>query len=149
MSDSLQPHELQHARLPCPSLSPQVCSYSCPLSQWYHPTISSSVAPFSFCSQSFPASGSFPINWLFVSGAQSTGASASAEYSGLSSFNMNWSISLLFKGLSRIFSSTTVWKHQFFGTQQNWVVQLSHSYMTTRKAIAFMDLCGQSNVSAF
>ena len=78
VSDSLLPHGLQHARLPCPSLSPGVCSSSCPLNWWWHPTISSSVASFSSCPQSFPASGSFPMNQLFTSGGPSTGASASA-----------------------------------------------------------------------
>ena len=77
VSDSLWPHGRQHARLPCPSLSPEVCSNSCPLSQWCYLTISSSAAPFSFCLQSFPASGSFPMSWLFTSSGQSTGASAS------------------------------------------------------------------------
>ena len=77
MSYCLWPHELQHVRLPRPSLSPRVCSNSCPLSQWCHPTISSSVTPFSSCPQSFPASGSFPVNWLFESGGQSIEASAS------------------------------------------------------------------------
>ena len=79
VSDSLQPHELQHARLPCPSLSPGICSNSCPLSQWCHPTILSSVVPFSSCPQSFPASGSFPMSWLFSSGGQSIGGSALAS----------------------------------------------------------------------
>ena len=93
MSDSLWPHGLQHARLPCPSPSPITCSISCPLSQWYYPTILSSV-PFSTCFLSFPASGSFPVSGLFVSGGQNIKASASAcpsnEYSGLSSFRINW-----------------------------------------------------------
>ena len=81
MSDCLQPHELQHTRLPCPSLSPWVCSNSCPLSQWWHPTISSSVIPSSSsCLQSFPASVSFPMSLLFASGGQSIGASASASF---------------------------------------------------------------------
>ena len=79
MSDSLRPHGLQHTRLPCPALSPGVCSTSCPLSQWCHPTISSSVIPFSSCPQSFPASGSYPMSQLFASGGQSIGASASAS----------------------------------------------------------------------
>ena len=79
MSDSLQPHGLQHARLACPSLSPEVCSNSCPLSQWCHPTISSSVVPFSSCLQSFPVSGSFPVSHFFPSGGQSVGVSASAS----------------------------------------------------------------------
>ena len=79
MSNSLGLHELQQARLPCPSLSPRVCSNSCPLSQWCHPTISSSIAPFSSCLQSFSASGSFPVNQLFILGGQSTGASSSVS----------------------------------------------------------------------
>ena len=83
MSDSLQIHGLQHTRLPCPSLSPRVCSDSCPLSLWWHPTISSSVIPFSSCHQSFPASRSFPMSWLFTSGGQSTEASASSSASTL------------------------------------------------------------------
>ena len=95
MSDPLQPHGLQHARLPCPSPSPRACSNSCPLSQWYHPTVSSSVVPFSSCLQSFPASGSFLMSQLFASGGQRTGASISAitpsnEYSGLISFRNDW-----------------------------------------------------------
>ena len=79
VSDSLWPHELQHTSLPCPSLSPRVCLKSCPLSQWCHPTISSSITHFSSCPQSFPASGSFPVSRLFISGGQTTGASASAS----------------------------------------------------------------------
>ena len=121
VSDSLQPHGLQQARLPCPSATPGTCSNSCPSSQWYHPTISSSVVPFS-CLQSFPASGSFPMSQLFASGGQSIGPSASA--SGLPMNTQGWFplgltglISMLSKGLSRIFSSTTVWRHQFFGAQ--------------------------------
>ena len=120
MSDCLQPHGLQHARLPCPSLSPGVCSDSCPLSQWCCLTISSSVAPFSFCLQSFPASKSFPMSWLFISGGQSIAASASVlpmNIQGWFSLGLIGLISLQSTGLSRVFSSTTVWKHQFFGTQ--------------------------------
>ena len=79
MSNSLWPHELQHTRFPCPSLSPWICSHSCPLSQWCHPTISSSVTPFSSCPQSFPASGPFPMSQLFASGGQSVGTSAAAS----------------------------------------------------------------------
>ena len=117
MSDSLWPHELQYARLPCPSLSPGVCSNSCPLSQWCHPTISSSVTLFSSCPQSFPASGSFPNSWLFPSGGQSIRASAAASVlpmniQGWFSLGLTGLISLLSKGLSRVFSSTTVWKHR-------------------------------------
>ena len=120
MSNSLRPHGLQHARLPCLSLSPGVCSNSCPLSQWCHPTISSSVAPFS-CSQSFLASGTFPMSQLFASVDQNTGVSASVT--GLPLSIQHWFllrltglISLLSKGLLRVFSSTTVQKHQFFGS---------------------------------
>ena len=108
VSDSLQPHGLQHTRLPCPSLSPRVCSNSCPLSQWCHPTISSSVVPFSSCPQWFPASGSSPMCWLSTSGGQSIGASASASFLPMS--NQDWFplgltglISLQSKGLSRVF----------------------------------------------
>ena len=120
-SDSLRPHGLQHARLPCPSLSPGVCSNSCPLNQWSHPTISSSVIPFSSCLQSFPASGSFPMSQFFASGGQSIGASASASVPpinihGWFPLELTGLISLLSKGLSRIFSNTTVQKHQLFGT---------------------------------
>ena len=120
MPDSLWPHELQHARLLCPSLSPWICSDSCPLSQWCHPTISSSVTSFSSCPQSFPASGSFPMNQLFTSGGQSTGASASVfpvNIHYLFPLELTDLISLLSKELSRVFPSTTVQKHQFFGDQ--------------------------------
>ena len=122
MSNSLQPHGLQHARPPCPSPTPRVHSSSCPLSRWYHPTISFSVVPFSSPLQSFPASGSFQISQLFASGGQSTGVSASA--SGLPMNTQHWSplgwtgwISLQSLGLSRVFSNTTVQKHQFFSAQ--------------------------------
>ena len=125
LSDSLRPYGLHNIRLPCPSPSPGACSNSCPLSRWCHPTISSSVIPFSSCLQSFPASGSFPISWLYASHGQSIGASASASV-----LPMNWFqdwfplgltglISLQSKGLSRVFSNTTVWKHQFFGVQSS------------------------------
>ena len=120
---SLQPHWLQHARPPCPSPSPRVCSNQCSFSWWWcHPTISSSVIPFSSCLQSFPASASFPMSQLFASGGQSIGASASASVlpmniQGWSPLGWTGWISLQFKGLSRVFSITTVQKHQFFGTQ--------------------------------
>ena len=121
MSDSLQLHELQHSRLLRPSVSPWVCSNSRPLSQWCHPAISSSVAPFSSCPQSFPALGSFPKNQLFTSGGQSIGASASASVLPVniqSWFPLGFTgLILLSEELSRIFSGTTVWKHQFFGAQ--------------------------------
>ena len=113
VSDSLRPHGLQHTRLTCPSPSPGVCPSSCPLNWWWHQTISSSVAPFS-CPQSVPASGSFPVSWLFTSGDQSIGASASVLLMNIQGWfplgSTAW-ISLKSKGLSRVFSSTTVWKH--------------------------------------
>ena len=119
--DSFWPHGLQHARLPCPSPFPRACSNSCPLSRWCHPTISSSVVLFSHL-QSFPASGSFQMSQLFASGGQSIGVSASAT--DLPMNTQDWSqlgwtswISLLSRGLSRVFSNTTVQKHQFFGAQ--------------------------------
>ena len=119
-SDFLRPHELQHTRLPCPSLSPRVCSNSCPLSQRCHPTISSSVIPFSSCPQSFSASGFFVMSRFFPSNSQSIGISASASVfpmktQGWFSLGLTDLISLQSQGLSRVFSSTTVQKHQFFG----------------------------------
>ena len=121
MSNSLQPHGLQHTRLPCPSPTPRAYSNSCPSRRWYHPTISSSVIPFS-CLQSFPASVSFPLSWFFVSNGQSIGVSASASVLPMNIqdwFPLGWTgwISLQSKGLSRVFSNTTVEKHPFFDTQ--------------------------------
>ena len=117
----LRPHGLRHARPPCLSLSTGICSSSCPLSQWCHPTTSSSVVS-SFCPQSFPTSGSFPVSWLFASGGQNTGASASASVlpmniQGWFPLALIGLTSLLPKVLSRVLSSTTIQKHQFFGTQ--------------------------------
>ena len=122
MSDSLQPHRLQHARLPCPTPTPGAYSSSCPWSQWCHPTISSSVGPFSSCLQSFPASGSFLVNQFFTSGGQIIRVSASASVLPINiqdSFPLGWTvwISLQSKGLSGVFSNTTIQKHQFFGVQ--------------------------------
>ena len=122
VSDSLQPHELQHARPPCPSPTPRVYSNSCPLSRWCHPAISSSVVPFSSCPQSLPASGSFPVSQVFTWGGQSTGVSASASVLPMNTQDwspLGWTgwISLQSKGLSRVFSNTTAQKHQFFSTQ--------------------------------
>ena len=136
MSDSLRPHGLQHARPPCPSASPGACSNSCPSSRWCHPTISSSVVPFSSCLQSFVVSGSFPLSQIFASGGQSIGVSASASVLPLNIqgwFPLGWIgwISLQSKGLSRVFSSTTVFEASAFFT-----VQLSHPYMTAGKTIA-------------
>ena len=122
VSDSLRPHESQHARPPCPSPTPRVHSDSPPSSQWCHPAISSSVVPSSSCPQSLPASESFPMSQLFAWGGQSTGVSALASF--LPNKSRGWSpsewtswISLQSKGLSRVFSNTTVQKHQFFGSQ--------------------------------
>ena len=141
MSSSLRSHRLQHSRLPCPSPSPRACSNPCPLSQWCHPTISSSVIPFCSCLLSFPASGSFPMMQLFTLGDQSIGASFSASV--LSMNIQDWFplgltvlISLLCEGLSGVFSSTTVWRHQIFSAQPFFIVQLSHLFLTTRKTIA-------------
>ena len=121
VSDSLQPHGLQHARLPCPSPPPRAYSNSCPLSQWFHPTISPSVIPFSSCLLSFPASESFQMSQFFESGGKSIGVSVSASVLPMNQdwFPLGWTgwISLQSKGLSRVFSNTTVQKHQFFGTQ--------------------------------
>ena len=117
LSNSLRPHGLQHTRLPCPSPTPRAYSNSCPLSRWCHPTISSSVIPFSSCLQTFPASGSFPMSQFFKSGGLSLGASASASVLPMNI--QNWfplgltGLILLSKGLPRVFSNTTVQKHQF------------------------------------
>ena len=115
MSDSLQPHGLQYARLPCPSPAPRACSNSYPLSQWCHPIISSSVVPFSSCLPSFTASGSFPRNQFFASGGQSIGVSASTSVLPMNTQDwspLGWTgwISLQSKGLSRVFSNTTEFK---------------------------------------
>ena len=121
VSDSLWLHGLQHARLPCPSPTPRGCSKSCPLSRWCHPTISSSVIPFSSCLQSLPASGSFQMSQLFASGGQSIGVSASTSVLPMNTQDLSpigrtgWILQS--KGLSRVFSNTTVQKHQFFGAQ--------------------------------
>ena len=122
MSDSLQPHGLQHARLPCPSPTPRAYWNTCPSSRWCHPTISSFIIPFSSHLQSFPASASFQRSQFFASGGQSIGVSASASVLPMNIpywFPLGWTgwISLQFKGLSRVFSNTTVQKHQFFRTQ--------------------------------
>ena len=122
MSDSLRPHEPQHARPPCPSPTPRVHPNPGPSSRWCHPTITSSVVPFASCPQSFPASGSFPMSQLFASGGQSIGVSAST--SDLPMNTQDWSplgwtgwISLQSKGLSRVFTNARVQKHQVFGAQ--------------------------------
>ena len=122
VSDSLWPHESQHTRPPCPPPTPGVHSDSCPLSQWCHPTMSSSVIPFSSCLKSFPASESFQMSHFFTSGGQSIGVSALASF--LPKNTQDWSplewtgwICLQYKGLSRVFSNTTVQKHKLFSAQ--------------------------------
>ena len=122
VSDSFRPHESQHARPPCPSPIPGVHPNSCPSSWWCHPTISPSVVPFSSCPQSFPALGSFPMNQVFASGRESIGVSASTSVLLMNTqnwFPLGWTgwISLQSKALLRVFSNTTVQKHQFFGPQ--------------------------------
>ena len=138
MSDSLQPHGLQHARPPCPSPTPRVYPNLGPLSRWCHLTVSSSIVPFSSCLQSFPASGSFPMTQFFASGGQSIGVSVSTSVLPLNTqdwFPLEWTgwISLQSKGLSRVFSNTkvSILQHSAF-----FIVQLSHPYMTTGKTIA-------------
>ena len=140
MFHSLLPDGLQQARLPCLLPTPRACSNSRPLSQWCHPTILSSVVPFSFCLQSFPASGSFPMSQLIASVGQRIGVSASVlpvTIKGCVSLGLSGLISLLFKGLSRVFSSTTIQKHQFFSAQPS-LWSNSYLYMTTEKTIALI-----------
>ena len=134
ISESLQPHELQHAQLPCPLWSPGVCSNSCPLNRLCHPTISSSVIPFS-CLQSFQQHQSLRMSWLFIPSGQTTGASASPLV--LPMYSQGWFplgltslISLLFKGLSRVFSSLIALKHQFFSVQASlWSESHTHTWL--------------------
>ena len=155
MSDSFRSRGIQHARLPCPSPTPRACSNSCPLSRWCHPSISSSVVPFSPCLQSFPASGSFPVSQLFTSGGQSIGVSASVSVLPMNIqdwFPLGWTgwISLRFKELSRVFSTPQV-KASILQHSAFFIVQISHSYMTTGKTIALTRwiFVGKINVSAF
>ena len=139
MSSSLQPQGLQHARPPCPSPTPGVYSNSCPLSQWCHPTISSSVVPFFSCLQSFPASGSFQKSQFFTSGGQSIVVSSSASVLPMHIKNwypLGWTvlISLQSKGLSRVFSNTTFQKHQFFGAQLSlWSNSNIHTWLLEKR----------------
>ena len=154
MSESLQPHDLQHTRPPCPSPTPRVYSNPSPSSQWCHPAISSSVVPFSSCPQSLPASGSFPMSQLFTWGGQSTGVSASTSVLPMNTQDwspLGWTdwISLQSKGLSRVFSNPIDQKHQFFGTQLS---SQSNSHIHTwpleNHSLDQMDICWQ-NISAF
>ena len=158
VSNSLQRHGLQQTKLPCPSLSPGVCSNSCPLSWWCHTIISSSISHFSSCPQSFPASRSFLKNWLFPLCGQSIGASASASILPMNiqgSFLLDWLVWSclipLIRGLSKVFSCTTIQNHQFFDAQTSlwsnfyictWLLGKNHSFDYT-------DFCGQNDVSAF
>ena len=153
MSNSLRPHGLQDARLPCPSPTPRACSDSCPSSQWCHPTVSSSVISFSSCLQSFQASGSFQISQFFASGGQRIGVSASASVLPMNiqdwfPLGLTGLISLQFKGLSKVFSNTTVQMHQFFGAQL-YGLTLTSIHDWKSHSFDLMDLCQQSNVSAF
>ena len=150
MSNSLWPHGLHHARLPCPSPAPQACSNSCPLSWWWHPTNLSSVIPLLLLPSILTSIKVFsnesvlcikwPKYWSF-----SFSISPSSEYSGWISFRIDW-LDILSKGLSRVFSNTTVQKHQFFGAQLFFMVQLSHPCITTGKNNSFdyINLCWQS-----
>ena len=155
MSNSLWPRGLQHARLPSPSLSLIVSLNSCPLSQWCHPNISSCVATFSSCPQSFPTSGSFPVSRLFASGGPSIGASASASVLWMTIqdwFPLGWTgwISLQSKRLSKIFSSNTLQKYRFFSAQPSLWSSLTsvHDYWINH-SFDCLDLCQQSDVSTF
>ena len=142
MSNSLQPHELQYARSPCPSPTPGAYSNSCPSSWWCHPTISSSVIPFFSRLQSFLASGSFQMSQLFAWGDQSIGVSVSASVLPMNIqdwFPLRWTgwISLQSKGLSRVFSNTTVQKHQFFSAQLSlWSNSHIHTWLLVKQALA-------------
>ena len=142
MFNSLWPHGLQHSRLPCPSPATGVCSNLCPLSRWCHPTISPSVVPFSSCLQSFPASGFFPRSQLFTSGGQSIRVSASVlsiNIQGWFPLGLIGLISLQSKGLSRVFSNTTVQKHQSFSTQLSlWSNSHIHTWLL-EKPLLWLD----------
>ena len=155
MSDALSPHELQHARPPCPSPSPGVHSDSCPSSRWCHPAISSSVVPFSSCPQSLPASESCPMSQRFTWGGQSTGVSASASVLPMNTqvwSPLEWTgwIPLQSKGFSRVLFNNTVQKHQFFDAQPYlWSNSHIYTWLLEKPSFDSTDLCWQSNVSAF
>ena len=148
-------HGPQHARTSCPSPSPEVCSSSCLLHRWCHLAISSSDTLFSFSPQSFLAPGIFPTSRLFTSGNQNTGALTSAlvlpkSIQGWFPLRLSGFISLLSKGLSGVFSSTTVWRHQFFGTLPSlWSSSHNCTWHWKDHSLDYMDICQQSNVSAF
>ena len=144
LSDSLWPYGLQHTRLPCPSPLPELAQ-TLPFSQWCHPAISSSAVPFSSCLQTFPLSTSFPMNWLFPSGGQIMGASASASVPPVNiqdwfPLGLTGLISLQSKGLSRVFSNTTVQKHQFFGAQPSlWFNSHIHTWLLEKPKLWLYD----------
>ena len=143
MSDSFWPHGLQYTRPPCPSPTPGACSKSCPLSQWCHAPTSSSVVPFSSSLQCFPASGSFPVSQFFASGSQIIGALASVlpvNIQDLLPLGLTGLISLQSNGLSRVFSSTTVQKEQFFGAQLSFRTQLTLNF------VPYLSQCGVPGV---
>ena len=149
VSNFLQAHGLQHARLPCPSPTSGVCSNSCPSSRWCHPTLSSSVVPFSSCPQSFPASGSLLMSQFFTSGGQRIGISASASVLPMnipdwSPLRLTGLISLQSKGLSRVFNTTTVQKHQFFRVQPSlWSNSHLHIWLLESHTFDYMDFVGK------
>ena len=155
VAQSLRPHELQHARPPCPSKTPGVYSNSCPSSRWCQPAISSSIIPFSSFPQSLPASGTFPMSQIFAWGGQSIGVSALASVLPMNT--QDWSpsgwtgwISLQSKALSRVFSNTTVQKRQFFSAQLSSQYNSHiHTWHWKNHSLDLTDLCWQSNVSAF
>ena len=153
MLDSLPPHGLQHARLLCPQQSPRICSNSCPLSRWCHPISHPLSPPFSSCPESFPTSRSIPMSKLFTSIGLSIGASASASVlpiniQGWFLLGLTGLISLLSKRLSRVFSSTTIQKHQFFSVQPS-LWPNSDIHTGKNHSFDYMELCWQSDVSAF
>ena len=149
MSHSLQLHGPQHTRLPCSSLSPSICSNSCPLSWWCSLTISSSAIPFSFCLQFFLASGYFPVSHLFASCGQSIGASASAlvfpmNIQGWFPLGLTGLMSMQSKGLLRVFPSTTVWKHQYFGAQLSlWSNSHTGTWLLEKSALTIWTFVGK------
>ena len=152
MSDSLRPHEPQHVRPPCPSPTPRVYPNPCPLSWWCHPTISSSVVPFYSCPQSFPASGSFPMSQLFTSDCQSIGPSASASVlpmnsQGWFSLGLTGLMSLLSKGLSRVFSNTTVQRHRYWAYSSKSTVQpkMESCFQDGACSVCFFLITSQEN----
>ena len=156
VSDSLRPHGLQHTRPPCPSPSPEVCPSSCPLHQWCHPAVSSSDSLFSFCPQSFPASETFPMSWLFTSDDRIPGVLALVSVLPMRiqgwfpNLRLTGLISLLSKELSGVFSSTTVSRYQFFGILPSLRSNShNHAWPLGRPEPWLYRLCWQSNVSVF